>query len=125
MSTQDRMQYLLELGSNSCAWCGYDLTKASARPTRDHLVPKIKGGPSRLENEIVACGSCNAGRGHASPSQFTQVCREERRVEPNVNLIVAQLAALAEAIEREGGMRKIRDYVSRELKRMRALSGSG
>lgn len=121
MSPEARMQHLLEMGDHGCAWCGYDLTKSNARPTRDHIVPKIKGGPTRLENEVASCGACNARRGHDSPSQFIEASRRDRGLEPDAQLVADQLAALEAAIQRDGGMRKIRDYVSRELKRVRSL----
>jgi 5-methylcytosine-specific restriction endonuclease McrA len=121
MSSEARMDHLLELGSWQCAWCGYDLTKSNARPTRDHIVPKIKGGPTRLENEVASCGSCNSKRGHTSPSQYIETSRRDRGLEPNAALVADQLDALDAAIARDGGMRKIRDYVSREAKRVREL----
>jgi len=122
MSTEARMEHLLELGGNSCTWCGYDLTKTNARPVRDTLVPKVKGGPSRLENEVAACSSCNQKKGHSdSPSQWIETCRDQRGLEPNAALVADQLDALDAAIQRDGGMRKIRDYVTREAKRVRGL----
>jgi hypothetical protein len=121
MSSEARLDHLLEIGGGRCAWCGYDLTKPNARPTRDHIVPKIKGGPTRLENEVASCGSCNQKRGHASPSQYVETSRRDRGLDPNAPLIAAQLDSLDAAIKREGGMRKIRDYVTREAKRVREL----
>ena len=121
MAPQQRLEHLLELGGNRCAWCGYDLTRSNARPTRDHVVPKIKGGPTRLENEVASCGSCNQKRGHTAPSQYIEASRRDRGLDPNAQLVADQLEALDAAIQREGGMRKIRDYVSRELKRVRGL----
>jgi 5-methylcytosine-specific restriction endonuclease McrA len=121
MSPEARLEELLERGEHRCAWCGYDLTRTNARPTRDHVVPKIKGGPTRLENEVASCASCNRTRGHASPSQFIETSRRDRGLEPNARLVGDQLEALEAAIQREGGMRKIRDYVARELKRVRGL----
>lgn len=117
-----RLEHLLELGNHRCAWCGYDLTKPNARPTRDHVVPKIKGGPTRLENEVASCGSCNQKRGHASPSQWIEQCRDQRGLQPAAALVADQLDALSAAIQREGGMRRIRDYVSREARRVRELA---
>jgi 5-methylcytosine-specific restriction endonuclease McrA len=122
MAPAQRLDHLLELGGHRCAWCGYDLEKPNARPTRDHIVPKIKGGPTRLENEVAACGSCNQKRGHASPSQYIESSRRDRGLEPNAALVADQLDALDAAIQREGGMRKIRDYVTREAKRVRELA---
>ena len=121
MSSSDRLDHLLELGGWKCAWCGYDLEKPNARPTRDHVVPKIKGGPTRLENEVASCGSCNQKRGHTAPSQYIESSRRDRGLEPNAMLVADQLDALDAAIQREGGMRKIRDYVTREAKRVRDL----
>lgn len=121
MSSEARLDHLLEIGGGTCAWCGYDLSKPNARPTRDHIVPKIKGGPTRLENEVASCGSCNQKRGHASPSQYVETSRRDRGLEPNAALIADQLDSLDAAIKREGGMRKIRDYVTREAKRVREL----
>jgi len=123
LNPAQRMERLLELGESRCAWCGYDLAKPNARPTRDHLVPKVKGGPTRLENEVASCASCNGKRGSTSPSQYIEASRNERGVEPDAGLIARQLDALDEAIQREGGMRKIRDYVTREAKRCHDLAG--
>ena len=125
MAPAARLDHLLEAGSWRCAWCGYDLTKPNARPTRDHVVPKIKGGPTRLENEVASCASCNRQRGHASPSQFIESSRRDRGLEPNAAHVADQLDALIAAIERDGGMRKIRDYVAREAKRVRQLADEG
>jgi hypothetical protein len=122
LSPAERFDRLLELGEGRCAWCGFDLSKPNARPVRELLVPKQKGGPPRLENEIATCSSCNQLRGgRVSPSQFIEQSRNERGLEPNAKLIADQLDALDAAIAREGGMRKIRDYVSREARRARQL----
>jgi hypothetical protein len=122
MSSEARLEHLLEIGGERCAWCGYDLTKPNARPTRDHIVPKVKGGPTRLENEVASCGSCNQKRGNTSPSQYVEASRRDRGLDPNAALIADQLDSLDAAIKREGGMRKIRDYVTREAKRVRELA---
>jgi hypothetical protein len=122
MSPAARLERLIELGEGRCPWCGYDLTKPMARPTRDLIVPKVKGGPARLENEVAACGGCNGKRGSSSPSQFIEESRRDRGLDPNATVVADQLDRLQEAIEREGGMRKIRDYVAREGKRVRQLA---
>lgn len=121
LTKEARLEHLLEIGGGTCAWCGFDLSKPQARPTRDHIVPKIKGGPTRLENEVASCGSCNQQRGHAAPSQFIESSRDQRGLEPNARLVADQLERLDAAIASEGGMRKIRDYVTREARRCREL----
>jgi len=122
MSPEAGLDHLLELGGWRCAWCGYDLTRTNARPTRDHVVPRVKGGPTRLENEVAACGSCNRTRGHASPSQFVETSRRDRGLDPDAALVADQLDRLGAAIRSEGGMRRIRDYVAREARRVRELA---
>lgn len=122
LSPPARLEALLELGGHRCAWCGYDLARTNARPTRDLLVPKIKGGVPMLENEVAACSSCNQQRGRLSPSAWIEACRNERGVQPDATLVADQLHRLNETIEREGGMRKMRDYVTRELTRVRGLA---
>ncbi|OMQ14107.1 endonuclease, partial [Modestobacter sp. VKM Ac-2676] len=42
----------------TCIWCGRTFT-GQVRPTTEHLVPRVKGGPSWAENEVAACGRCN------------------------------------------------------------------
>ncbi|MCZ4496999.1 MAG: putative Restriction endonuclease, partial [Thermoleophilia bacterium] len=88
---------------------------------RDHIVPKVKGGPTRLENEVASCGSCNGKRGNDSPSQYIESSRRDRGLDPNAELVADQLDRLNDAIARDGGMRKIRDYVTREAKRVRGM----
>lgn len=122
LSPAARLEHLIEIGGGRCAWCGFDLAKPAARPTRDHLVPKLKGGPTRVENEVASCGSCNRLRGHAAPAAFIESCRRDRGVQPDARLVAGQLQRLSEAIAREGGMRKIRDYVARELRRVQELA---
>ena len=36
-------------------------------PTTEHVVPRLKGGPSWPENEVAACRRCNSERGHRGP----------------------------------------------------------
>jgi hypothetical protein len=124
LSPTDRLQRLIERQSGECVWCRFDLARSQARPTRDHLVPKVKGGPNRYENEVAACASCNAQRGHIAPSAFAQSSRVSRGCDPQIDILVEQLDLLTRAIEREGGMRKIRDYVARERKRLEQMLGS-
>lgn len=122
MHPSERLDHLIELGGGTCAWCGFDLSRAQARPTRDHIVPKVKGGPTRLENEVAACGSCNRLRGHQSPSAFITASRMDRGLTPNAQLVADQLDRLQAVINDEGGMRRIRDYVVREARRVRDLA---
>lgn len=112
---------LIELAGGRCTWCGYELARTGARPTRDHLIPRIKGGPTRLENEVASCSSCNRQRGHVAPAAWIEQCRHDRGVEPQLELVLGQLRRLEDAIASEGGMRRIREYLSRERVRVEGL----
>ena len=46
------------------AWCHY--CKAAPATTRDHIVPKAKGGPSRWWNLVPSCQPCNLQKGSTS-----------------------------------------------------------
>ena len=42
-----------------CAYCG-----SEKNLTIDHVVPRIKGGESSVENMVCCCYSCNQDKGH-------------------------------------------------------------
>ncbi len=86
--------------------------------TTEHLVPRVKGGPSRLENEVAACRRCNGARGHLSPAEWLDEC-ERRGWKPRADVVIATLELLCEAAAREGGLRRARDYAGRQLRRLR------
>lgn len=54
---------------NHCQWCGVKLKRGTRllEPTRDHLIPRSKGGNSYLENIVLSCKSCNTLRGNGLP----------------------------------------------------------
>jgi 5-methylcytosine-specific restriction endonuclease McrA len=57
----------------TCVWCGRTFA-ALVAPTTEHVVPRVKGGPSRLENEVAACRRCNGERGHRWPVEWLEEC---------------------------------------------------
>src|SRR2546426_885024 len=71
-----RRPALLDRDGGRCIWCGRPLGGLVAATT-EHLVPRVKGGPSWPENEAAACGRCNRERGHVSPGEWAAEC--ERR----------------------------------------------
>jgi len=99
-----------------CVWCRRPCA-GLVRATTDHLVPKVKGGPSWLENEVVACGRCNRERGHSSPADWIAECRR-RGWEPDVDAVAAALAELERAIAGRGGQRRARPYLAAQLRRL-------
>ena len=93
--------------------------RLSARPpaTTEHLVPRIKGGPSWIENELAACKRCNGERGHRTPGEWFDEC-ERRGWNPNREAIVRALRSLSDAIAERGGQRRARPYISSQLRRL-------
>jgi hypothetical protein len=87
--------------------------------TFEHVIPRLKGGPAWIENEVAACSSCNRRRGHLAASSYLDDC-ETRGLQPNRVAIAASLGRLAAAIEQRGGARRARPHLQRELKRLAA-----
>lgn len=101
-----------------CVWCRRECS-GLVRATTDHLVPRVKGGPSWLENEVVACGRCNRERGHRSPSDWLAECRR-RGWEPDAEAVAGALRSLHRAIGVRGGQRRARPYLASQLRRFAA-----
>ncbi|CCG03215.1 HNH endonuclease [Blastococcus saxobsidens] len=117
-----RLQLVLDRDGPSCVWCGRAFTP-QVRPTTEHVVPRVKGGPSWLENEVAACGRCNGERGHRTPVEWLEECR--RRGWPaDGHRLERVLTALGEAIARTGGQRRARPYLDAQLRRLRRLGAA-
>jgi hypothetical protein len=114
----DRLTAILERDGPTCVWCGRAFGPL-IRPTTEHVVPRVKGGPSRLENEVAACGRCNGERGHRTPVDWLEEC-ERRGWAPDEARLATVLSALEQAIGREGGQRRARPYLAGQLRRLRS-----
>jgi hypothetical protein len=117
LNRAERRQQVLERDGARCVWCRREVARALVRATTEHLVPRVKGGPSWLENELVACSRCNKRRGHASPAAWIAHCHQ-LGWEPDEGAVVRSLLALQDAIARRGGQRKARVYVRSQLRRL-------
>jgi hypothetical protein len=113
-----RMAVILERDGAECVWCRRPLEVGLVGATTEHVVPRIKGGPSWIENEVAACRRCNGERGHRTPGEWLDEC-ERRGWEPNRDVVEGTLAALLTAIERRGGQRRARPYIAAQLRRLR------
>lgn len=100
----------------SCAWCGRVLDTGSPAATLEHVIPKLKGGPAWIENEVIACRACNHSRGHTSPADWMRLCLE-RGARPSLNVVRARLHELDAAIKTRGGVRRARAYLEGQIKR--------
>jgi HNH endonuclease len=112
-----RLTAALERDGGTCIWCGRAFTPL-VPPTTEHVVPRVKGGPSWLENEVAACRRCNSERGHRGPVDWLEEC-DRRGWSPDAGRLARALAALEAAIAREGGQRRARPYLDAQLRRLR------
>ena len=117
MNRAERLRAAVERDGPTCIWCGRGFT-ALIGPTTEHVVPRLKGGPSWLENEVAACRRCNAERGHRGPVEWLVECLA-RGWHPDERRLERSLVRLAEAIGREGGQRRARPYLDAQLRRLR------
>jgi hypothetical protein len=112
-----RLREILDRDGATCLWCGRAFGRL-VLPTTDHLVPRVKGGPSWPENEAAACRRCNSARGHVAPVAWAEEC--ERRGWPvDHSRLSASLLALQSAIDERGGQRRARGYLESQLRRLR------
>jgi hypothetical protein len=116
LSRAQRLDELVRRDGARCLWCGRAFS-GLVGATTDHLVPKVKGGPSWLENEVVACRRCNGERGHRSPADWLGEC-ERRGWSPDLDAVLGALRALEATIAERGGQRRARPYLAAQLRRL-------
>jgi 5-methylcytosine-specific restriction endonuclease McrA len=61
-----KLVYLFSRDQGKCFWCNHplklgDYNKSSGklRPTKDHLLPRSKGGKNHISNLVLSCSGCN------------------------------------------------------------------
>ena len=116
----ERRAQMLEEGQTKCVWCGREFDERMVIATTEHLIPRIKGGPSWAENEVLACRRCNSRRGHRTLTDWHDACKQEGW-SPNTALIVERLCLLEEAIAHHGGQRKARPVLRSQLRRLKNI----
>ena len=111
-----RLERILERDGPTCVWCGRRF-EGLVRATTEHLVPRLKGGPSWMENEVAACRRCNGQRGHASLGDWADEC--ERRGWPvDRARLVRTVEELTAALARRGGQRRARPWLAAQVRRL-------
>ena len=117
LSRGERLVVILERDGTACVWCRRPIGQGLVRATTEHVVPRVKGGPSWIENEVAACGRCNRARGHLTPAEWLDEC-DRRGWAPDRAAIVRALVALDAAIRARGGQRRARPYLAGQLRRL-------
>lgn len=117
LNRRERMALILERDGGQCVWCRRPLDVGLVDATTEHLVPRIKGGPSWIENELAACKRCNNERGHRTPGEWFDEC-DRRGWDPDREAVVRALRSLESAIAERGGQRRARPYVASQLRRL-------
>lgn len=116
LSRAQRLHAAIGRDGASCVWCSRLFDKL-VTPTTEHVVPRVKGGPSWPENEVAACQRCNRQRGHQSLTQWAQECGR-RGWDPDLARVARALADLERAIDERGGQRRARSYIDHQLRRL-------
>src|SRR4051812_9488810 len=112
----ERLRAVLERDGATCIWCRRPFGPL-IRPTTEHVVPRVKGGPSWLENEVAACGRCNSERGHRTPVEWLEECLR-RGWDADEQRLVRLLSGLAGAIAVRGGQRRAGPHLHPPLPRL-------
>lgn len=118
---RERMRLVLERDGAECIWCRRSIDVGLVEATTEHLVPRIKGGPSILENEVAACRRCNGARGHVTPAEWIVEC-QGRGWQPNVDAVLAALRRLRSLWIAQGGLRRVRPYVESQIRRIEKMN---
>lgn len=79
-----QMQVLMRRHKGKCAYCDRRVSTLlppdhALRATREHLVPKSRGGSGKLSNLVLACRQCNEARGNQVPSEKTAPTAAKQR----------------------------------------------
>lgn len=114
----ERLALILERDEATCVWCRRPVAIGLVAATTEHVVPKVKGGPSWLENEVAACKRCNGLRGHLTLTEWANDC-EGMGWAPDRQRLVRVLESLQDRIAVDGGQRRARPYIASQLRRLR------
>ncbi|KDE13314.1 MULTISPECIES: HNH endonuclease [Rhodococcus] len=118
MDRAARLVLAVDRQGGRCLWCGRRFGPL-VPPTTEHLVPRVKGGPSIAANEAAACPRCNADRGHMGPIDWLAQCRHRHGWTPQASLLATLLNELNLEFDSAGGHRRAKRYLSGQLRRCR------
>ena len=92
----------------ACVWCGRELWRRDL--TREHVVPRSRGGHMTLENAVVACRRCNRRRGSKPVDAYVRdLMREGADVDLDaLRTALGRLARSPRRTHREAALRQLR-----------------
>ena len=76
-----------EMTTKPCFYCGIPTYKHKPKKghpqphckrSRDHLIPKVRGGKSVPENIVISCERCNQDKGQLTYDEYQVVLRFRR-----------------------------------------------
>ena len=113
-----RLELILDRDGPTCVWCGCEVDTPLVQATTEHVVPRLKGGPSWLENEVAACKRCNGRRGHRNLVDWADEC-DGSGWNVDRHRLIRVLESLDARIAEQGGQRKAQPYIRSQLRRLR------
>jgi 5-methylcytosine-specific restriction endonuclease McrA len=88
---------------NRCGWCGDEFGEGHLSPTREHLVPKSKGGKNTADNILIVHSRCNHIRGTIPAKAFRRLMNGEaltaEDIWPGQFRIVAGMVELVDTLD--------------------------
>jgi 5-methylcytosine-specific restriction endonuclease McrA len=99
---------LIERDGPACVWCGRELWRRDL--TREHVVPRSRGGHMTAENAVVACRRCNRRRGSKPVDAYVRdLLREGADVDLDaLGAALGRLARSPRRTHREAALRQLR-----------------
>ena len=55
-----------------CPYCGVPMGRKRFSPTRDHMIPRSRGGTLEPGNKVIVCMPCNLSKGDLTIHEFYQ-----------------------------------------------------
>jgi len=105
-----QVETLIERDGAACVWCGREPWRRDL--TREHVVPRSRGGHMTAENAVLACRTCNKRRGSRPVDAYVRELSREG-ADVNVPALRAALGRLARSSRRTH-----RDAALRQLRRL-------
>jgi hypothetical protein len=69
-----QVTHVIDRDGDDCVWCSKKLVLGMQ--TLDHALPYARGGSNRTVNLVLACPSCNVGRGVRPLREWGKLCEK-------------------------------------------------